>query len=138
MSLSDAEIPSVEGLPDRARVVIVGGGIAGSYVAYHLAHLGWTDVLVLEKGKLTSGTTWHAAGLVAQARGTHALTELSRINASLYERLPEETGVETGLRRVGSLSVARTEARMQELLYGVSIARDFGFPAEVIEPADVK
>ena len=125
-------------MPSSAGVVIVGGGIVGSSLAYHLTALGRTDVVVLERGRLTNGTTWHAAGLVAQVRGTHALTELSRINADLYERLPAETGVETGLRRVGSLSVARTEARMQELLYGVSIARDFGFPAEVLEPADVK
>src|SRR6266516_7341244 len=105
--------------PDRARIVVIGAGVAGSSVAYHLTRLGITDVVVLERGRLTNGTTWHAAGLVAQVRGTHALTELSRINADLYERLPAETGVETGLRRVGSLSVARTEARMQELLYGV-------------------
>ena len=89
--------------PTAAGVVVVGGGIVGASVAYHLAHLGLTDVVVLERGRLTNGTTWHAAGLVAQVRGTHALTELSRINADLYERLPEETGVETGLRRVGSL-----------------------------------
>lgn len=125
-------------MPSSAGVIVVGGGIVGSSLAYHLTALGRTDVVVLERGRLTNGTTWHAAGLVAQTRGTHALTELSRINAGLYERLPAETGVETGLRRVGSLSVARTEARMQELLYGVSIARDFGFPAEVLEPADVK
>jgi 4-methylaminobutanoate oxidase (formaldehyde-forming) len=125
-------------VPPSARVVVVGGGIVGASLAYHLTALGRTDVVVLERGRLTNGTTWHAAGLVAQVRGTHALTELSRVNADLYEALPSETGVETGFRRVGSLSVARTEARMQELLYGVSLARDAGLPAEVLEPAEVK
>jgi 4-methylaminobutanoate oxidase (formaldehyde-forming) len=124
--------------PERARVVIVGGGIAGSSVAYHLTKLGVADVIVLERTRLTGGTTWHAAGLVAQVRGTHALTELSRINASLYESLPSETGVETGLRRVGSLSVARTEARMREYLAGVSIARDVDVPVEVVDAARVQ
>jgi glycine/D-amino acid oxidase-like deaminating enzyme len=80
-------------------VLIVGGGVIGSSIAYHLTRLGLSDVVVLERGRLTSGTSWHAAGLVSQVRGTHALTELSRVNASLYERLPAETGVETGLRR---------------------------------------
>jgi heterotetrameric sarcosine oxidase gamma subunit len=124
--------------PERARVVIVGGGIVGSSVAYHLTKLGIADVVVAERGRLTNGTTWHAAGLVAQVRGTHALTELSRINASLYESLPAETGVETGLRRVGSLTVARTQARMQEHLYGVSMARDFGIEAHVVTPDEIR
>ncbi|MET0800714.1 MAG: FAD-dependent oxidoreductase [Actinomycetota bacterium] len=125
-------------LPERARVVIVGGGIIGSSIAYHLTREGETDVVVLERGRLTNGTTWHAAGLVSQVRGTHALTALSRTNADTYERLPGETGVETGLRRVGALTVARTEPRMQEILYGVSMARDAGIDVEVVEAAAVK
>ena len=129
---------AVAEVPSSARVVVVGGGIVGASVAYHLTQLDVGDVVVVERGHLTNGTTWHAAGLVAQVRGTHALTELSRINADLYERLSAETGVETGFRRVGALTVARTEARMQELLYAISLARDAGIPAEVLEPADVK
>lgn len=129
---------AVSDLPGRARVVVVGGGIIGSSVAYHLAQLGWTDVVVLERGRLTCGTTWHAAGLVAQVRATHALTELSRYGAGLYERLSRETGVETGLRRVGALTVARTEGRMQENLYGVTMAAAFGIDAEILTPAEVK
>lgn len=125
-------------LPARARVVVVGGGIAGASVAYHLTKLGVSDVVVMERGKLTSGTTWHAAGLVSQARGTHALTELSRINGSLYESLPAETGIETGLRRAGSLTVARTEARQQESLRSVSMGRDFGIEAYPLTPSEVK
>ena len=118
--------------PTRARVAIVGGGIVGSSIAYHLTDLGITDVVVLERNRLTSGTSWHAAGLVAQVRGTHALTALSKINADLYERLPSLTGVETGFRRVGALTVARTEGRMCELRYGVSMARDAGVEAHVL------
>ena len=124
--------------PDRARVVIVGGGIIGSSIAYHLTRDGETDIVLLERGRLSNGTTWHAAGLVSQVRGTHALTALSRINAETYERLPTETGIETGLRRVGALTVARTEGRLQEILYGVAMAKDAEVDAEVLEAAAVK
>jgi len=123
--------------PSRARVVVIGGGVAGSSVAYHLTKLGVTDVVVLERTRLTGGTTWHAAGLVAQVRGTHALTELSRVNAGLYESLPAETGVETGLRRVGALTVARTRGRMEELRAGLSMAKDFAIEAHELTPEDV-
>ena len=126
--LSDEVLRPVTELPSRARVVIVGGGIIGSSIAYHLTRAGETDVVMLERGRLTNGTTWHAAGLVSQVRGTRALTELTRHNAETYERLPGETGIETGLRRVGALTVARTEGRMQEILYGVGMARDAGIP----------
>jgi glycine cleavage system aminomethyltransferase T/glycine/D-amino acid oxidase-like deaminating enzyme len=123
--------------PARARVVVIGGGVAGSSVAYHLTKLGITDVVVVERTRLTGGTTWHAAGLVAQVRGTHALTELSRVNAGLYESLPAETGVKTGLRRVGALTVARTHGRMEELRAGISMAKDFGIEAHELTPDDV-
>jgi len=125
-----ALVPTTK-LPQRARVVIVGGGIVGSSIAYHLTREGETDVAVIERGLLTNGTTWHAAGLVSQVRGSHALTALSRINAETYERLPAETGVETGLRRIGAVTVARTPARMQESLYAVSMARDVGVDVEI-------
>ena len=124
--------------PDRARIVVIGAGVAGSSVAYHLTKLGITDVVVLERTRLTGGTTWHAAGLVAQVRGTHALTELSRLNAPLYEALPAETGVETGLRRVGALTVARTRGRMVELRAGLSMAKDFGIEAHELAPHEVQ
>ena len=94
--------------------------------------------LVLERVRLTGGTTWHAAGLVSQVRGTHALTELSRINASLYAALPVETGVDTGFRRVGSLSVARTPGRMQELLGAADMHREFDVECRVLQPHQVQ
>ena len=124
--------------PSRSRVVVIGGGVAGSSVAYHLTKLGVIDVVVLERTRLTGGTTWHAAGLVAQVRGTHALTELSRINAPLYGSLPQETGVETGLRRVGALTVARTRGRLEELRAGISMAKDFGIEAHEMAPEEVR
>ncbi|HJR98500.1 MAG TPA: FAD-dependent oxidoreductase [Actinomycetota bacterium] len=132
-----ALVPTTK-LPQRARVVIVGGGIVGSSIAYHLTREGETDVAVIERGLLTNGTTWHAAGLVSQVRGSHALTALSRINAETYERLPAETGVETGLRRIGAVTVARTPARMQESLYAVSMARDISVDVQILEPTAVK
>src|SRR5436190_19819854 len=123
--------------PSSARVVVIGGGVAGSSVAYHLTKLGVTDVVVLERTRLTGGTTWHAAGLVTQVRGTHALTELSRINAGLYQSLPAETGVETGLRRVGALTVARTHGRLEELRAALSMAKDFGIEAHELTRDEV-
>ena len=123
--------------PGHAQVVIIGGGIIGSAIAYQLTKLGVTDVLVLDRTTLTAGTTWHAAGLVAQVRGTHALSELSRINAATYEALPEETGVETGLRRVGALTVARTPGRMQELRAARDMHLEFDVECEELEAKQV-
>jgi heterotetrameric sarcosine oxidase gamma subunit len=136
--LSDDVLGAVADLPDRARVVIVGAGIIGSSIAYHLTRAGETDVVMVERGTISNGTSWHAAGLVSQVRGTHALTALSRINAETYARLPAETGVETGLRRHGAVTVARTPGRMQEILYGVAMAKDAGVDVEVLDAASVK
>jgi heterotetrameric sarcosine oxidase gamma subunit len=136
--ISTDVLEPLEAPPERARVVIVGGGIIGSSIAYHLTKLGVSDVVVLERGRLTNGTTWHAAGLVSQVRGSHALTALTAMNAATYERLPAETGIETGLRRCGALTVARTDARLTESLYGVSMARDFDIPVEVFDGPDIK
>jgi len=125
-----------DALPTHARAVIVGGGIAGASVAYHLAKLGWRDVLLLERREVSCGTTWHAAGLVGQLRATHNLTRLARYGADLYEGLEAETGQATGFRRPGSVSVARTRERMEELKRGASMARCFGVDVEVITPAE--
>jgi 4-methylaminobutanoate oxidase (formaldehyde-forming) len=122
--------------PAHARVVVIGGGIAGCSVAYHLTKLGWRDVVLLERRELSCGTTWHAAGLVGQLRATHNLTRLARYGADLYERLEAETGQATGFRRPGSLSLARTPERMHELKRLASMARCFGVEVEVITPAE--
>ena len=123
-------------LPSQARVVIVGGGIVGCSVAYHLTKLGWTDVLLLEQGRLTSGTTWHAAGLVGQLRGTRTMTRMSLYGIELYAGLEAETGAATGWKRCGAVTVARTPERMTLLKRAIATARSFGIEAELISPAD--
>ena len=125
-------MPQPQEIPSRAQVVIIGGGIVGCSVAYHLVELGWKDVVLLERKQLTCGTTWHAAGLVGQLRATHNLTRLAQYTAELYAGLERKTGQATGFRRTGSLSVAATEARLEELMRGASMARCFGLEVEVI------
>lgn len=123
-------------LPSHARVVIIGGGIAGCSVAYHLAKLGWTDVVLLERKQLTSGTTWHAAGLIGQLRATANMTKLAKYSQELYGSLEAETGVATGFKRVGSITLALTDERMEELKRGASMARSFGVDIEIISVAE--
>jgi glycine cleavage system T protein len=123
-------------LPAHVRVVVVGGGIAGCSVAYHLAKLGWRDVLLLERREISCGTTWHAAGLVGQLRATQNLTRLAKYGADLYERLEAETGQATGFRRPGSVSLARNPERMHELKRLASMARCFDVEVEVIAPSE--
>jgi 4-methylaminobutanoate oxidase (formaldehyde-forming) len=119
-------------LPTHARVVIVGGGIVGNSVAYHLTKLGWRDVVLLEQGTLSCGTTWHAAGLVGQLRSSINLTRLIRYSVELYTGLEAETGQSTGWRRCGSISVARTAERMVQLKRNASMANAYGVEAHVI------
>jgi glycine cleavage system T protein len=123
-------------VPSHARVVVVGGGIAGCSVAYHLTKLGWTDVVLLERREIACGTTWHAAGLVGQLRATHNLTRLATYGGDLYERLEAETGQATGFRRPGSISLARGRERFEELKRGASMARCFGVEIEIITPSE--
>lgn len=125
-------------LPNKARVVIIGGGVIGCSVAYHLTKLGWKDVVLLERKQLTSGTTWHAAGLIGQLRASSNMTKLARYSAELYLGLEEETGVATGLRQVGSVSAALTEERREELFRNAAMARAFGVPVEELSPKEVK
>jgi heterotetrameric sarcosine oxidase gamma subunit len=125
------------GLPDRARVVIVGGGVIGSSIAYHLVGIGITDVLVLERARIASGTSWHAAGLVARVRGSHPMTELAGYGVDLYGRLGNETGVDVHLRSTGSLTLAENEDRLQELRYTAATARHHGVEAQLLGPDEV-
>src|SRR5258706_4886560 len=109
--------------PTQARIVIVGGGIAGCSTAYHLSLMGEKDVLLLEQGKLTSGTTWHAAGLVGQMRPNRNMTAMSKYGIELYSTLEAETGLATGWKRCGSVNVAATPERWQVLKRQAAFAR---------------
>ncbi len=121
-----------QGLPAAAQVVIIGGGIVGCSTAYHLTKLGWRDVVLLERRALGCGSTWHAAGLVGQLRAYLNMTQLIRYSTELYASLEEETGQATGWKACGSLTVARTEARMTQLKRTASMARAFNVEAEII------
>ena len=123
-------------LPTQARVVIVGGGIIGCSVAYHLTKLGWRDVVLLESGKLTCGTTWHAAGLIGQTRPNRSMTRMSRYGIELYSQLEQETGLATGWKRCGSVNVASTPERLIQLKRGLAMARSFGIEIELITPSE--
>ena len=125
-------------IPSHARVVIIGGGVSGCSVAYHLAKLGWKDIVLLERKQLTCGTTWHAAGLIGQLRGSQNMTRLAKYSADLYVKLEEETGVATGMRQNGSISVALTEHRHEELLRQATLARAFNVDVSEIGPDEVK
>ena len=122
--------------PSSARIVVIGGGIMGCSVAYHLSALGEKDVVLLEQGRLTSGTTWHAAGLVGQLRAHESMTRLIRYSTELYSKLEAETGLGTGWKQCGSLAVARTSDRMVQLRRTAAVARAHGVACDVISVAD--
>jgi len=134
MEKAMAEAP----VPERVRAVIIGGGVIGCSLAYHLAHLGWRDVVLLERRQLTCGTTWHAAGLIAQLRATQNMTRLARYSQELYGALEAETGLSTGFKRNGSVTVALGEERLEELRRQASMARSFGVEVEEIGVDEVK
>jgi 4-methylaminobutanoate oxidase (formaldehyde-forming) len=125
-------------LPARCDVVIIGGGIVGNSIAYHLGKIGITNTVVLERKQLTSGTTWHAAGLVGQLRASKNLTELAKYTTSLFEGLEKETGQATGFKQNGSISIALTDGRMEELLRGASMAKCFGLAVDVVSTVEIK
>ena len=124
-------------LPNQARVVIIGGGVIGCSVAYHLAKLGWRDVVLLERKQLTSGTTWHAAGLIAQLRASANMTKMAKYSQELYGALEVETGVATGFKRVGSITAALTTERREEIFRQAAMARAFGVDVEEITPSEI-
>ncbi|MBD9373003.1 GcvT family protein [Rhizobium sp. ARZ01] len=125
-------------IPSKARAVIIGGGVSGCSVAYHLAKLGWTDVVLLERKQLTCGTTWHAAGLIGQLRASQNMTRLAKYSADLYVRLEAETGIGTGMRQNGSMTVALTDERKEEIYRQASLARAFDVDVREISVDEVK
>ncbi len=126
-------------LPTHARVVIIGGGVIGCSVAYHLTKLGWQDVVLLERSKLTSGTTWHAAGLVVTGTFSSELTvNMSKYSRDLYKVLGEETGQDTGFRDVGYLQIASNPERVDKLRRVSDFCRGFDIDVEEVSTAEVK
>jgi len=124
-----------QNFPGSARAVVIGGGVIGCSVAYHLTKLGWRDVVLLEQGRLTCGTTWHAAGLVGQLRNHESMTRLIRYSTDLYSRLEAETGLGTGWKQCGSLVVARTDDRLVQLRRTAAVARAHGVACDLVSPA---
>jgi 4-methylaminobutanoate oxidase (formaldehyde-forming) len=125
-----------DAIPAAARAVIVGGGIAGCSVAYHLAKLGWTDIVLVEAARLTAGTTWHAAGLVGAMRPNRAMTAMSKYGIDLYSKLEAETEQATGWKNCGSLNVARTPERVVAFKRQMALAKGFGVEIQEISPAE--
>ena len=124
--------------PTNARVVVIGGGVIGSSIAYHLTKLGWKDVVLLERKQLSCGTTWHAAGLLTTLRDTEAQTRLARYTQDLYRRLEAETGQATGILNCGSIQLAMTDDKAHEMRRGCAMARCFGVENREISAADVQ
>ena len=125
-------------LPKHAQVIVIGGGIHGCSVSYHLAKEGWTDVVLLERKQLTSGTTWHAAGLVGQLQGSHATTAFAKYGIELLEEIEAETGQNPGYRRSGSISIAVNDERMAELKRKADFASLFGIDANYLSACEIQ
>jgi len=123
---------------DHARAVVIGGGVGGTSIAYHLAQLGWSEVILVDRAELTSGSTFHSAGLVGQLRSSVTLTRMMMYGADLYRRLTAETGVDVSWHEVGSLRLASTEARYEELQRQAGWAKTFGLPLELISAAEAQ
>lgn len=127
-----------DSLPTRAQVVVIGGGVIGTSVAYHLTRLGWTDVLLLEQGRLSSGTTWHAAGLVGQLRASESGTRLVQYSTQLYAELEAEVGLSTGYKPCGGVTVARTADRMTQLRRTSASADAYGLECTLLTPDEAR
>ena len=125
-------------VPERARTVVVGGGVIGCSVLYHLAKLGWTDSVLVEQYQLTHGSTWHSAGLVGQLRSSLSLTKLMQYSVGLYAELKELTGNDPGWHQLGGLRLASSEARLEEIRRQASWAKTFGLPMEIVSPQEAQ
>ncbi len=123
---------------EHARAVIIGGGVGGTSIAYHLAERGWTDIVLVERAELTSGSTFHSAGLVGQLRGTVTLTRMMMYGTDLYRRLEAETGVDPSWHEVGSIRLASSTARLEELERQAGWAKTFGLPMDLITPTEAR
>src|SRR6185369_2022180 len=124
--------------PSQARAVVIGGGIIGCSTAYHLAKLGWTDTVVIERHKLTSGSTWHAAGLVGQLRTSANITQMLKNSVELYNRLEQETGLATGWKMNGGLRLACNQERFTEIKRQATTAHSFGLEMEILTPQEAQ
>lgn len=122
--------------PDSARAVVIGGGVAGCSVAYHLARLGWTEIVLVERHDLTEGTTWHSAGFVGQLRSTISQTKMIMYSSALYAELRQSTGLDPGWRGVGGLRLATTRERVEELRRQASAATTYGLDMSLLGPAE--
>lgn len=126
-------------IPARARAVVIGGGVIGCSIAYHLTKIGVTDVLLLERKELTAGTTWHAAGLITSAgMPTETFQWMSRYTTELLPKLTEETGQDTGFRTIGHLRLACTPQRLETVTREALFAKGHGIPVEMVDAAEVK
>ena len=125
-------------IPERARAVVVGGGVVGCSVLYHLAKLGWTDSVLLEQYQLTHGSTWHSAGLVGQLRSSISLTRMMQYSVGLYAELKELTGNDPGWHQLGGLRLASSRPRLEEIRRQASWAKTFGLPMEIISAAEAQ
>ena len=128
----------MENLPHNSKVVIIGGGVIGCSVAYHLSKFGWKDVVLLERDQLTSGTTWHAAGLVSQLGPTASITKIRKYSLDLYKKLEKEVDHSAGLRLNGALSIAQTEGRWQELQRQATTAQLYNVDIKILDKNTIK
>ena len=122
----------------HARAVVIGGGVGGAAILYWLARLGWTDVVLVERARVTSGSTFHSAGLVGQLRGSLSLTRMMMNSVDLYRNLQSEVGLETGWHEVGSLRLASSPERMEELTRQAAWAKTFGLPLELVSAEEAQ
>src|SRR4051812_47312578 len=125
-------------MADHARAVIIGGGVGGTSIAYHLARRGWTDIILVERAELTSGSTFHSAGLVGQLRSSVTLTKMMMDGTGLYRGLAAETGMDPAWHEVGSLRLASTPERFEELRRQAGWAKTFGLPLELISATEAE